>query len=160
MASSFESSSKSGGTSYRGIFNLPFAQPQFGGCAVIDARERSRRQGLDRTDRLDAHDELARVWRAAFEGGLPEIQRAYLRPGLFDHFTLLVDLLVAQRALIARIDRALRKRGQRVRADRRGGDIKYILVDMKRRAIVETDVNLEQLAHRLDVLQPWERARY
>jgi len=47
-----------------------------------------------------------------------------------------------------------------VRADRRGGDIKYILVDMKRRAIVETDVNLEQLAHRLDVLQPWERARY
>jgi hypothetical protein len=65
---------------------------------------------------------------------------------------------VSQRALLGRIDRALRKEGQRVRADRRGGTVKHILIDTEKRAIIETNVDLEKLARKLDVLNPWERA--
>jgi hypothetical protein len=65
---------------------------------------------------------------------------------------------VSRRALIGRIERVLRKQNQRLRVDRRGGDIRHIIIDTKKQAIVETDVDLEQLARKLKVLQPWERA--
>lgn len=69
-----------------------------------------------------------------------------------------ITVEVSQRALLGRIDRALRKKGQRVRTDRRGRGLKYILIDTEKRAIVETDLNLEKLGRKLDVLEPWERA--
>jgi hypothetical protein len=66
-------------------------------------------------------------------------------------------LNVSQRALIGRIERVLRKQNQYLRVDRRGGDIRHIIIDTKKQAIVETDVDLERLARRLRVLKPWER---
>jgi hypothetical protein len=66
-------------------------------------------------------------------------------------------LEVSQRALLGRIDRALRKEGQQVRTDRRGRGLRYILIDTKKRTILEANVDVEQLARKLDVLQPWER---
>jgi hypothetical protein len=70
-----------------------------------------------------------------------------------------VDLmLISYRALLTRIDRKLRKDNRRLRADRRGGDVHYVVIDFKRRAVVERDVDLQKLARRLDVLEPWERA--
>jgi hypothetical protein len=74
-----------------------------------------------------------------------------------------VDLVVTVsfRALVARIDRKLQKSGRRLRADRRGGAgrrVTYIVIDLKKRAIVERKVDLAKLAHRLEVLEPWERA--
>jgi len=64
---------------------------------------------------------------------------------------------ISQRALIGRIERALRKQNQRLRVDRRGGDIRHIIIDTKKQTVIETDVDLEKLARKLDVLQPWER---
>jgi hypothetical protein len=69
-----------------------------------------------------------------------------------------ITIDISYRALLGRIDRALRKENQRLRADRRGGVIRYIVIDTKKRAVLETDVDLGKLARRLDVLQPWERA--
>jgi hypothetical protein len=66
-------------------------------------------------------------------------------------------IAVSQRALIGRIGRALRKHNQRLRVDRRGGDTRYIIIDTKKHIVLETDVELEKLARRLAVLQPWER---
>jgi hypothetical protein len=48
---------------------------------------------------------------------------------------------------------------RQLRADRRGGVIRHLLIDTKTHAVVETDVDLKELACRLEVLQPWERAR-
>jgi len=68
-----------------------------------------------------------------------------------------ITIDVSYRALLGRIDRALRKENQRLRADRHGGVIRYILIDTKKRTVLETNVDLEKLARRLDVLRPWER---
>src|SRR6516165_10860384 len=69
---------------------------------------------------------------------------------------LIID--VSHRALLGRLDRALRKENQQVRADRRGGVVRHLLIDTKRRAVLETNVDLEKLARRLEILEPWERA--
>jgi len=65
---------------------------------------------------------------------------------------------ISYRALLTRIDRRLRKDGRRLRADRRGGDVAYLVVDIKGRRVIEQNVDLEKLARKLDVLEPWERA--
>jgi hypothetical protein len=63
---------------------------------------------------------------------------------------------VSYRALLGRIERALRAHGQQLRADRRRGGVSHFLIDTKKRAIVEVNVDIEKLARKLDVLQPWE----
>ena len=68
-----------------------------------------------------------------------------------------VTVELSHRALIGRIARRLRRRGQQLRADRRGGTLRHMLVDVKKGEVVETDVNLDKLARRLEVLQPWEK---
>jgi hypothetical protein len=55
------------------------------------------------------------------------------------------------------IDRKLARQHQRLRVDRRGDDIRHIVIDTKKGAVIELDVDLEKLAHRLGVLEPWER---
>jgi hypothetical protein len=71
-----------------------------------------------------------------------------------------VDLVItiSYRALLTRIDRKLQKSGRRLRADRRGGDVAYVIIDTKKRTVVERNIDLAKLAHRLQVLEPWERA--
>src|SRR5262249_10573314 len=71
-----------------------------------------------------------------------------------------VDLVItiSYRALLTRIDRKLQKSGRRLRADRRGGGVRYIVIDTKKRTVVERNIDLAKLAHRLQVLEPWERA--
>jgi hypothetical protein len=69
-----------------------------------------------------------------------------------------VTVEISRRALLARIERALRRNNQRLRADRRGGVIRHLLIDTKKRVVIEADVDIGKLAHRLGVLQPWERA--
>jgi hypothetical protein len=64
---------------------------------------------------------------------------------------------VGHRALLGRIERKLRRRGQRLRADRYGGDVRRVLIDVKKRAVVATSVDIEKLARELGVLQPWEK---
>jgi hypothetical protein len=68
-----------------------------------------------------------------------------------------IVLDVSRRALVGRIDRRLRRRGQQLRADRRGGTLRHMLVDVRKGEVIETDVDLDKLARKLDVLQPWER---
>jgi hypothetical protein len=68
------------------------------------------------------------------------------------------SIAISHRALKGRINRALAPRGRQLRADRRGGVVHHMLVNMKRHTIVKADVDLDQLARRLKVLQPWERA--
>ena len=40
----------------------------------------------------------------------------------------------------------------------RGGTLRHMLVDVKKSEVIETDVDLDRLACKLDVLKPWERA--
>ena len=68
-------------------------------------------------------------------------------------------IAISHRALKSRINRVLAHARQQLRADRRGGVIRHLLIDTKTHAVVETDVDLKELACRLEVLQPWERAR-
>ena len=67
-------------------------------------------------------------------------------------------IVISHRALKGRINRALAHERKQLRADRRGGDIKHLLIDTKTRSVVATDVDLAALARKLEVLQPWERA--
>ena len=60
-------------------------------------------------------------------------------------------ITISYRALLTRIDRKLQKSGRRLRADRRGGDVAYIVIDTKRRTVVERNIDLAKLAHRLQV---------
>jgi hypothetical protein len=66
-------------------------------------------------------------------------------------------ITISHRALIGRLNRALRSKHQQVRADRRGGLVHHMLVDTRAHTVVATDVDLEQLARKLGVLKPWER---
>ena len=54
----------------------------------------------------------------------------------------------------------MRKENQRLRADRRDGGAaaRHFLIDTKKRVVVDANVDLEKLARRLQVLEPWERA--
>jgi hypothetical protein len=67
------------------------------------------------------------------------------------------SITISHRALKGRINRALQHKHQQVRADRRGGLTQHFLIDTKARTVVATDVDLEKLARKLDVLHPWER---
>jgi hypothetical protein len=55
------------------------------------------------------------------------------------------------------VQRALAKKQRQLRVDRRDRQTALLLIDTKRQAIVETEVDLEALARRLGVLQPWEQ---
>jgi len=55
---------------------------------------------------------------------------------------------------------ALRRRGQQLRADRRGGALRHMLADVKKGEVVEADVDFDKLARKLEVLQPWEKASH
>ena len=69
-----------------------------------------------------------------------------------------VTIAISHRALKSRINRVLAHARRQLRADRRGGVIRHLLIDTKTHAVVETDVDLDKLARKLEVLQPWERA--
>ncbi len=70
---------------------------------------------------------------------------------------------VTLRALLQRINRRLLDDGETVRAARGDqarkdlGD--YYRLDFKRNAVVEKDVDVEQLGRKLGVLQPYEHLR-
>ena len=67
-------------------------------------------------------------------------------------------IAISHRALKGRINRALVRERKQLRADRRGGVSKHILIDTKTRTVVATDVDLAALARKLVVLEPWETA--
>jgi len=69
----------------------------------------------------------------------------------------LITLDVSHRALVNRVDRRLRRRGQHLRADRRGGTLRHMIIDTVKDTVIEMDVDLIKLAQKLDVLQSWER---
>jgi hypothetical protein len=66
-------------------------------------------------------------------------------------------ITISHRAMTGRISRALIHERKQLRADRRGGIVRYMIVDSKSRGVLETNVDLEKLARRLDLLQPWEK---
>jgi len=76
----------------------------------------------------------------------------------FKDFKPMFIIEVSHRALLGRLDRALRKENQRIRADRRGGGVSFLLIDIKKAAVLAAEVDLEKLARQLEVLEPWERA--
>jgi hypothetical protein len=67
---------------------------------------------------------------------------------------------VTKRALLQRINRALRKREEMVRTlrgERWRNDLgDYFRIDLSRNVILEKHVDLRELGHRLKVLQAWE----
>jgi hypothetical protein len=64
---------------------------------------------------------------------------------------------VSYRALMGRIERKLRPQGQQLRADRHRGGVAHFLVDTKKRVILQVNVDIEKLARKIEVLEPWER---
>jgi hypothetical protein len=66
---------------------------------------------------------------------------------------------ISRRATLARLDRALRREHQQLRAERRGrgSSDSYVIVDTKKGAVVAVEVDLEKLVQKLRVLKAWER---
>jgi hypothetical protein len=62
---------------------------------------------------------------------------------------------VNRRAVVARLGRALAKLGQQLKTDRRTG--KLLLIDLRRQAIIDHDVDVETLARSVGSLAKWER---
>lgn len=70
-------------------------------------------------------------------------------------------VMVSHRALIQRLNHALAETHLLLKKTK-GGRMKkqlgeYYLIDLKRNALVETDVDMEKLGRKHGVLQPWER---
>jgi len=69
---------------------------------------------------------------------------------------------VTERALFARVDRTLRKRGEMLRRSRVGStrallDVgRYYVLDVDRGAVVGHNINLEKYARELGVMQDFE----
>lgn len=67
---------------------------------------------------------------------------------------------VSERALVARINRKLRQDAEalhRSRGTRFWSDLgDYYIVDFRRNSLVRGHVDIEELAHELGVLKPWE----
>jgi hypothetical protein len=66
-------------------------------------------------------------------------------------------IAVNRRALVARIERALAKQDRELHVDRIGNKLRLYLVDTKKQAVVDTDVDLEALAREVGAMKPWER---
>jgi hypothetical protein len=67
--------------------------------------------------------------------------------------------VVTEIAVVERLQRVLRRKGERLRVvtsqrQRRWGLGRFYLLDGKR--VISTNVNIEKLARRVKVLQPWE----
>jgi hypothetical protein len=52
---------------------------------------------------------------------------------------------------------ALAKQGRELRIARRSGMSNFLVVDTDKQAIADNDADLEELARRVGVLEPWER---
>ena len=68
-----------------------------------------------------------------------------------------LTVVVNRRALLVRLERALKKDGRKIRVDRIGRQARYLLVDTLKNALVEVDVDLEEFAKKIGVMEPWER---
>ena len=66
-------------------------------------------------------------------------------------------IAVNRRALVARFERALAKQDRELHVDRIGNKLRLYLVDTKKQAVVDTDVDLEALAREVGAMKPWER---
>jgi hypothetical protein len=66
-------------------------------------------------------------------------------------------IAVNRRALVARVERALAKQDRELHVDRIGNKLRLYLVDTKKQAVVDTDVDLEALAREVGAMKPWER---
>jgi hypothetical protein len=64
--------------------------------------------------------------------------------------------VISRRALILRIKRKLRAKGQRLAADHRG---RYRIVDLAENVILDDNADLGKLAASLDCIKPWEEVR-
>jgi hypothetical protein len=66
-------------------------------------------------------------------------------------------LPVRHKTLLGRVGRALKQKGQRLRADHRGGPTNFFLVDTNKDTIIRANVDLCDIARKLKVIRPWER---
>jgi hypothetical protein len=66
-------------------------------------------------------------------------------------------IAVNRRALVARVERALAKQDRELHVDRIGNKLRLYLVDTKKQAVVDTDVDLEAVAREVGAMKPWER---
>jgi hypothetical protein len=68
-----------------------------------------------------------------------------------------ITVPVSRRAVIARVGRALKSKGQRLVVDRHGGEPAHVLVDDTKNTIIKTGVDVVRLAQELDLFAPWEK---
>lgn len=69
---------------------------------------------------------------------------------------------VSRRALVARVDRALRKEGKSLRRARGAAALElgeYFVLDTSQGFVAEKGVDVEALARKLDLLHAWEEAK-
>jgi hypothetical protein len=64
---------------------------------------------------------------------------------------------ISRRALLLRLDRFLRQEGRRIRVDRKGQGIRYLLVDIEANNLVAVDLDIEAYARERGLMEPWER---
>jgi hypothetical protein len=64
---------------------------------------------------------------------------------------------VNRRALLARVDRTLAKKGLQLHVARRNGSSNFLVVDFARDRLVDNDDSLESLARKIGALRTWEQ---
>jgi hypothetical protein len=88
----------------------------------------------------------------------PALTRNYLSVYFLDVATKVKPILeISRRALLARVERALRHKHRQLRADRRGRGLNWVLIDTDKGVVVEVEIDVDELAKKLQVLRSWER---
>jgi hypothetical protein len=68
-----------------------------------------------------------------------------------------LTVTVNRRSLLVRLERASKKSGHKIRVDRLGQKTRYLLINKMKNELVEVDIDLEEYAKRVGVMEPWER---
>jgi hypothetical protein len=68
-----------------------------------------------------------------------------------------LTVTVNRRSLLVRLERASKRTGHKIRVDRLGQKTRYLLINNMKNELVEVDVDLEEYAKRVGVMEPWER---
>jgi hypothetical protein len=67
-----------------------------------------------------------------------------------------LTVAIKRRALLLRLERALKRDGYKIRVDRTGRQTRYLLIDATKNDLLEVDLDIEAYAKKIGAMEPWE----
>jgi hypothetical protein len=67
-----------------------------------------------------------------------------------------LTVAIKRRALLLRLERALKRDGYKIRVDRAGRQTRYLLIDATKNNLLEVDLDIEAYAKKIGAMEPWE----